>query len=321
MHALILAGGFATRLWPLTEKRAKPLLPLLGTPIISHLIETIPTKIPITVSTNATFAEGFQKWATEISRDTLEIAVEHTKNDDEKLGALGAIAQWLNERKVNDDLLLLLGDNLLGFDLHDFINRFDHTSPLLAVFDIRDLEKAKAFGTVLMENTDAKIRTINGFEEKPLQPQSTYVSTGCAILPKHTLPILIEYATDHPDNVGGIFEEFIRKEVSVSAYCFTEPWYDIGSFDAYIAATKELSKNTPTVSAAATKQDSNLVGGTVIGEGSTIKDSTLTDTVIFDHCTITDCILDRCIIDQGSHLHGVDLTGKMIRENTVLKKA
>ena len=61
MHAFILAGGFATRLWPLTEKRAKPLLPLAGVPLIEYLVQDIPEDIPITISTNAVFKEAFEE--------------------------------------------------------------------------------------------------------------------------------------------------------------------------------------------------------------------------------------------------------------------
>ena len=62
MQCFILAGGFATRLWPLTEKQAKPLLPIAGKPILTHLIEKIPDDLPITVSTNAAFQGGFKEW-------------------------------------------------------------------------------------------------------------------------------------------------------------------------------------------------------------------------------------------------------------------
>ena len=75
MKAFILAGGFATRLWPLTEKRAKPLLPLAGIPLLTHLVEKIPAGIPITVSTNAVFAEDFEKWKKAMSDKRLAISI------------------------------------------------------------------------------------------------------------------------------------------------------------------------------------------------------------------------------------------------------
>ena len=156
MHAFILAGGFATRLWPLTEKRAKPLLPIAGKPIITHLVEKIPAGMPVTVSTNATFADGFKKWMDPAPgsgqvpmHQGMELVVEGTQKDDHKLGALGSIAEWVRAEKIDDDLLILTGDNYLGFSLDDFLRAFDG-HPLLAAHDIGDLERAKAFGTVIV---------------------------------------------------------------------------------------------------------------------------------------------------------------------------
>src|SRR3989338_2724134 len=263
MRAFILAGGFATRLWPLTEKRAKPLLPLAGKPIITHLIEKIPAGMPVTVSTNAAFAEGFKRWLDDLDRMGRELVVEGTVRDDQKLGALGSIVQWVQAEKIDDDLLILTGDNYLGFSLQTFLDAF-HGNPLLAAHDIGDLERAKAFGTVVIEGMSAPllpqrervaepvlslskgrapgegIEKVASFDEKPAHPKSTLVSTGCVILPKNTLPILTDYAKVKPDNLGGIFEEFLHRKIPVECFTFTEPWMDIGSFHSYLDAHREL---------------------------------------------------------------------------------
>ena len=150
MHSFILAGGFATRLWPLTEKRAKPLLPLAGKPILTHIVEKIPQNIPITVSTNAVFQDGFEKWKEGIGRE-VEILIEDTNHDDHKLGALGAVAKWVTDAKIEEDVLLLTGDNYIGFELTDFIEAYNKDTPLLAAHDIKDKEQAKSFGTVVLD--------------------------------------------------------------------------------------------------------------------------------------------------------------------------
>ncbi len=75
MKAFILAGGFATRLWPLTEKRAKPLLPLAGVPLVEHLVRDIPEDIPVTISTNAVFKEDFENWAMQYDRSNITILI------------------------------------------------------------------------------------------------------------------------------------------------------------------------------------------------------------------------------------------------------
>src|SRR3989344_1566439 len=195
MKAFVLAGGFATRLWPLTEKRAKPLLPLAGKPLLTHLVEKIPEGIPITVSTNAVFAKDFESWregchaepgrsmthgrASPFVRaqgDTIHILIEDAGHEGEKLGALGAVAKWVTEQKIDDNILLLAGDNYIGFQMEAFLDAYNG-SPLLALHDITEKEKAKQLGTVVLQGN-----TIQSFEEKPEHPRSTIVSTGCAVI-------------------------------------------------------------------------------------------------------------------------------------------
>lgn len=312
MKAFILAGGFATRLWPLTEKRAKPLLPLIGKPIITHLVEKIPAGMPVTVSTNAAFADGFKRWMDEMERPGMELVVEGTKRDDHKLGALGSIAEWVKAERVDDDLLILTGDNYLGFSLEKFLGAFQG-NPLLAAHDVGDLERAKAFGVVIVEGTRVK-----RFEEKPKSPNSTLVSTGCVILPKSTLSILVEFAAVKPDNLGGIFEELLRREIPVDCFTFTGPWMDIGSFGSYLHAHKELIGEKALIDPTATVEGTELSGSVTVGRNCVIEGSALTDCMIFDNVTIRDCTLRDCVIDEGCVLQGIDLQKQMLRAGTRL---
>lgn len=355
MKAFILAGGFATRLWPLTEKRAKPLLPLAGKPLLTHLVEKIPEGIPITVSTNAIFAEDFEKWkktrhaersesasggrtqskhvatekivalrgpstpsaAADSAQDDVDqrplpnnitILIEDSGHEDEKLGALGAVAKWITDEKIDDDVLLLAGDNYVGFSIEELIKNY-HRHPLLAVHDIKDKEKAKQFGTVITDRT-----TVKAFEEKPEDPKSTLISTGCYILPNVALPVLVDYAKEHPDNIGSIFAHFLTQNIKVECMSFTEPWFDIGSFEAYLEATRALVGETPST------EGNTFHGSVVLGKNSHVQKSTLTNVVLFDDCEVEDCVLENCIIDNGCTLKGVDLSGKMLREGTVLSR-
>ncbi len=316
MHAFILAGGFATRLWPLTEKRSKPLLPLAGKPLITHLVEKLPASMPVTVSTNAAFEDGFRAWEKELPRRNIELIVEGTVQDDHKLGALGALALWVTSEKIEDDVLVLTGDNYLGFPMDDFLTAYTEGTPLLAAHDIGDKAKASAFGTVILDPMDET--RIAAFEEKPKEPKTTLVSAGCAILPKATLPILLEYAKEHPDNVGGIFEEFLRRHVPVQCFVFREPWMDIGSFASYLEAHR-LLVTTPQIDPDARVEETELYGAVVIAKGCVIRGSSLQDCMIFGGTTIDHCTLRDCVIDEGCMLCGIDLTGKMIRAGTTLE--
>jgi glucose-1-phosphate thymidylyltransferase len=319
MQVFILAGGFATRLWPLTEKRAKPLLPLAGKPILTHLVEKIPAGLPVTVSTNAAFAEDFRRWKDTIQGRDVTVVVEHTKSDDEKLGALGATAQWIEDASIADDLLLLTGDNYLGFSLADFLASFE-SEALLAAHDLGDPSRASSFGTVMIEGKPAygKKNTIRGFEEKPAHPKSSLISTGCIALPARLLPVLATFAKTHPDNVGSVFEEFLRRGESVECIPYADPWLDIGSFASYLEAHRLVTGSRTVIHPTAKVVDSRLTGSVAIGAGSIVEKSELTDCVVFEGSVIRDCVLKDCVIDDQCTVSGVDLKGKMLRAGTVL---
>ncbi len=314
MRTFILAGGFATRLWPLTEDRAKPLLPLVGKPILTHLVEKVPADFPITVSTNAAFEEDFGEWNATLEQP-VTVHIEQVLHDDVKLGALRAVAEWVKRENIAEDILLLTGDNYIGFDMNAFLGAYKTGVPLVAAYDMKDMEQATKFGTVILA-PDGK--TIAAFEEKPTQPKSTLVSTGCSIIPKDLLPALTAFAEKRPDNLGGIFEEWVRSGQRVDSFVFVEPWFDIGSFEAYLDATKTLVGEQTVMGEQSRFEDSKRVGSVVLGKKSDVVRSGLTNTVIFDECFIEDCILENCIIDNRCSLRGVELSGKMIRAGTTL---
>ncbi len=332
MQAFILAGGFATRLWPLSERRAKPLLPLAGKPLLTYVLESVPKEIPVTVSTNAVFADDMKTWAKTIKDRNVTISIEDAGHEGEKLGALGAVSKWLTEEKIDDDLLLLAGDNYVGCSMEKFLEARG-TNPLIAAHDIGDRELAKQFGTVIVENLPSHPHPLTpspeggrgtkviSFEEKPLHPKSTFVSTGWWWLPKDSLPVLKEHAKKHPDNVGGVFEEFLRRGMTVDAFIFKETWHDIGSFESYLHLHREIvDGKTLADSTSIITPNCALEGSNTIGPSVRIEKSTLRDCILFGNSVITDCVLERCIIDEHCTLTGVDLCDQMLRAGTILKR-
>ncbi len=319
MQVFILAGGFATRLWPLTERRAKPLLPIAGKPILSYAVEAVPKGLPITVSTNAVFADDFKAWQKTVKDRNVTVSIEDAGHEGEKFGALGAVAHWITEKKVNEDVLLLAGDNYAAADMEAFIGLF-RGRPLVAGHDIGDKELARQFGTIITGEKDGALAPVTSFEEKPLHPKSTVVSTGWWILPKDALPVLVDHARKHPDNVGGVFEEFLKRKMPVDCFVFSQLWKDIGSFEAYMSLHREIVGERIIADASARVDDHSALKGSVdIGAGAVVRESQLSDCMIFPRTTVTDCVLERCVIDEGCTLEGVDLTDKMIRAGTVLK--
>jgi NDP-sugar pyrophosphorylase family protein len=292
-------------------------LPLAGRPLLSHIVESVPPDVSITASTNAAFADSLHAWAAGLGRP-VTVVVEQTRSDSEKLGALGAIAQWLESAQIHEDVLLLAGDNYLGFRLVDFLAAYHPGVPLLAVREIGDLQAATQFGTAVLEPASVRMAA---YEEKPKVARSSLVSTTCAVLPAHTFPIIQACAQTHPDKNGVIWEAFLKAGIACEAFPFTEAWFDIGAFDAYLEATRTLVGDRAQIDASATC--TNLVGhgSVVVGPRCQVRDAVLTDVVLFEDCEITDCVLERCVVDRGCVLRGVDLSGKMLRQGTRLTRS
>jgi glucose-1-phosphate thymidylyltransferase len=315
MKCIILAGGFATRLWPLTENKAKPLLHLKDKPLISHIVEGIPTDLPIIVSTNAVFEDEFKKWAAAYSDRPIKIFVEDSKDDEFKKGALGATALVIDQLKIDEDLLLIAGDNYFGFKMSEFISSYSG-NPMLAAYDIEDLNAAKKFGVVV-----ASDNRVTEFQEKPENPKSTLVSTGCYIFPKENLTDIIAYAKQKNDDLGGIFEYLQSKGSPIDVFSFKEKWFDVGSFEGYLKANEVLLDNRVIEDGNIEKPGQNqLKGGIYLGDGTKIENSTIENSVILKNCNITNCVLRNCIIDQGCTLKNIDLSHKMIRQGSTIEK-
>jgi len=222
MKCIILAGGFATRLWPLTEKTAKPLILLAGKPLISWIVESLPEDLNIIVSTNAVFSEDFETWRkANFPKRKIEIFIEDSKSEEGKKGALFATALVIEEKNITEDVLLIAGDNYFGFSLQEFITHFESNpnDALLAAYDIGDIERAKSFGVVVPASEERGVSSgeqeeknktpssqlpassfIKSFQEKPKHPLSTLVSTGCFAFPEHLLSAIIDFAQQNKDD-------------------------------------------------------------------------------------------------------------------------
>lgn len=315
MKCIILAGGFATRLWPLTENKAKPLLHLKDRPLISHIVEKLPKDTEIIISTNAVFEKEFRRWAKDFEDRNIKIFVEDSEGDDMKKGALGATALVIENEGIDEDLMLLAGDNYFGFAMEDMIAKFAG-NPLLAAYDIKDLNKATKFGVVVQRGGKAV-----EFQEKPEQPKSTLVSTGCFLFPAKNLKDIVHYAKEKNDDLGGVFEYLTGKGEEVDVFHFEEPWVDIGSYEAYLQANKDLLAGEVIEKEGVKKEGLNeFAGGVYLGQNVEVRDSVIDHSVILKNCKIDNCVIRNCVIDENCTLKNLDLSHKMIRQGSVIEK-
>ncbi|MBL7119369.1 MAG: nucleotidyltransferase family protein [Dehalococcoidia bacterium] len=233
MRCLILAGGFATRLRPFNKDKPKPLLMVNKKPVITHIVEKVPQRMEITVSTNKRFEADFIKWQSSLNR-SVELFVEDALTEEEKLGAIGSVEFLVRRRNIQEDLLIVAGDNYFDFSLHDFIDAYDGKNPLVAVRDIGDRDKAKQHGVV-----ELRRNRVVRFWEKPAQPQFCTIAIACYILPATVLEHLSQYCSQKRDNLGDFIAYLVNKR-DVYAFVFSGSWIDMGSVDLYLEAQKEV---------------------------------------------------------------------------------
>jgi glucose-1-phosphate thymidylyltransferase len=234
MKVVIMAGGYAKRMWPLTENQPKSLLPIAGKPMIDHILQKlsgIPRDGKIIISTNSKFGDVFSAWARK-RPDGYEVVTEPTRREEEKFGTVGAMNWLIKEKHLDDDLLIIGGDNLFEMDLKDFLSfQRQKGGPSVALHDLKDPERVRKKLGVCVLNQEGRIV---GFQEKPESPKSTLAATCIYYFPRPVLKHFQEYLSDNnnPD-APGFFVQWLSRKMPVFGFVFSEPWYDIGSFEVY----------------------------------------------------------------------------------------
>lgn len=247
MKVIILAAGYATRLYPLTLTQPKPLLPVAGKPMIDHVLDNLAGIKGIDrvyVVTNAKFAGHFQKWseAYRASKTRLDFTIvnDGSTDDKNKLGAIGDLHLVLTREKVDDDVIVVAGDNLFSERLDGFAEAAQRrNAPMEAVYDVGSLEEVKKYNSI---SVDADGR-ITFFEEKPKNPTSTLTGIALYFYPKSSIPLIHQYIAEgnNPDQPGRLVQWLYPRG---PFYTWKVPglWYDIGSKETLEEANRIFAK-------------------------------------------------------------------------------
>ena len=247
MKILILAAGYATRLYPLTLTKPKPLLDVAGRPMIEHVLDHI-APIPgidrVYVVTNDKFAAPFQQWADGYratkSKLNFTIINDGSTDDTNKLGAIGDLNLVLEREQVDDDLIVVAGDNLFSESIEAF-GKFcrEKNAPVLGVYDVGDLEAIKKYNAITVDDGGR----ITYFEEKPKVPQSTLTGIALYFYPRATLPLIRQYVAEgnNPDQPGRLVQWLYPR---TPFYTWRVPglWFDIGSKETLAEANEIFGK-------------------------------------------------------------------------------
>jgi glucose-1-phosphate thymidylyltransferase len=234
MKVIILAAGYATRLYPLTLTQPKPLLPVAGKPMIEYVLDNLAPIAGIDrvyVVTNAKFVGHFQRWAdgyhARAAGLDFTIVNDGSADDATKLGAIGDLHVVLTRERVDDDVIAVAGDNLFSENLADF-GRLCRAkqAPVLAVYDVGDLEAVKKYNAITLDGEGR----ITFFEEKPKHPASTITGIALYFYPRGVVPLIRQYVAEgnNTDQPGRLIQWLYPK---VPVYTWRVPglWFDIGS--------------------------------------------------------------------------------------------
>ena len=235
MKCLVLAAGYATRLYPLTENFPKPLLPVAGKPILDYLIDDIsgsPAVDGFIVISNHRFAQHFRDWAeARQGSAVIQIADDGTSTNETRLGAVRDIQFAMEKFALDDDLLVIAGDNLLDFSLQRFIDYAleCRTSCLMRYFE-PSVPKLTKCAVVEVDSHDR----ILSMEEKPVQPRSHwccppfyyYTRSDARLVAKG---IVAGCGTDAP----GSFAAWLSTQVPVHAMEMPGKRFDVGNLESY----------------------------------------------------------------------------------------
>jgi glucose-1-phosphate thymidylyltransferase len=239
VKALILAAGYATRLYPLTLDRPKHLLEVAGRPLLERLFEQLPLSEvdAVYVVTNAKFSPRFRDWADGLALDApIEVVDDGTTGEDEKLGAIGDLELVIRTKGVDDDLLVAAGDSLFTERLDGFV-RFarEREAAAVAVYDVGDLEIVKRLSVIDLADDSRVISA----EEKPERPVSTLAGVALYYYPRSVLPLVAEYLREgNNSDQPGRFVEWVYRRTPVYGWRVPGDWLDIGTPEALADADR-----------------------------------------------------------------------------------
>ena len=233
MKCLILAAGYATRLYPLTENFPKPLLDVKGKTILDWLVDDIDSSGLVdqyVVVSNHKFVGHFEKWAGE-KKQNITVLDDGTSTNETRLGAVKDIQFAIEKLGLADDLLVIAGDNLLDFSLVDYLayQKMKNTTCIMRYYE-PDVNKLRKAGVAVVDEEDR----ILSMEEKPAEPKSNWCTPPFYIYKAEDVP-LVKKGIESGCGVDapGSFIAWLATQTVVHAYEMPGKRYDIGNLESY----------------------------------------------------------------------------------------
>lgn len=232
MKCLILAAGYATRLYPLTENFPKPLLEVQGKTILDWLIDDIETSHLVdeyVVISNHKFAHHFEKWAE--GNEKITVVDDGTSSNETRLGAVKDIQFAIEKLGLDDDMLVIAGDNLLDFSLTTFAKyAVEKSASCIMRYYEPEKQRLHKSGVVTIDEEDKIINMV----EKPAEPESHWCCPPFYYYTRDDAKLIQKgidsgCGTDAP----GSYIAWLSTQVPVYAMEMPGRRYDIGNLESY----------------------------------------------------------------------------------------
>lgn len=242
MKTIVIAAGYATRLYPLTAHTPKPLLEIGGKSILSRMLDDIDQIVQIDehiIVSNHKFANRFEEWAKQQHyTKPITIIDDGTTSNETRLGAVCDLLFAIEQKNINDDILVVAADNILQFSFQGFVDfALEKNSSCIMCHKEPDINRLRRTGVVELDNN---MRVI-GMEEKPEQPKSHWAVPPFYVYLRQDLDLIkssVEQGCgkDAPGNLA----HFLARHTTLHAWPMPAGRFDIGSPDSYHEAQRRF---------------------------------------------------------------------------------
>ena len=234
MKAIILAGGYATRLKSRTKNTPKALLPIAGKPMIEHVLDSLAAihgLESIYIVTNDKFYSCFCEWIdgypAQNGHSSINIINNGSKEKDGSIGAIGNLHLVLMREKIEDDVVVVAADNLFSESLEGF-GTFarQRNAPVVAVYKMDDVGDCKKYNSIKLDGTGK----LTFFEEKPERPKGTDIGVALYYYPKSSLELIKRYVAENNNlEEPGRLVAWMHQQTPFYTWRVPGIWYDAGS--------------------------------------------------------------------------------------------
>ncbi len=242
MKNIIIAAGYATRLYPLTENFPKPLLKVGSKSILERMLDDIDNIADIDehiIVTNHKFAHCFEEWKQEVSyKKPIRIVDDGTESNETRLGAVRDLLLAIDTFHVDDDMMVLAADNILDFSFQGFVDFFkEKGSSVIMCHHEPELKKLQRTGVIAVDDNWRVLQ----MQEKPQEPVSHWAVPPFYLYKKSDLPLIKDCMShgcgfDAPGNLA----HYLVDKTTVHAWQMPGSRFDIGSMDSYEEAQRKF---------------------------------------------------------------------------------